>query len=126
MFSFTNIIAWQKAHLFTIHVYATTNKFPDSERYNIVSQFQRAAISIGANIAEGYGKLSKKDKLRFFNIAQGSLAECENYILISHSLKFINDDEFNKLSVLALDIEKLLNAYSNGIVKNIAISEKEE
>lgn len=123
MFSFAKILAWQKAHAFTLRVYAITKKFPETEKFNIVSQFQRAAVSIGANIAEGYGKLGKKDKLRFFNIAQGSIAECENYILISHDLNYITDNEFLELQTLAIETEKLLNSYCNGIVNNTAISD---
>lgn len=77
-FSFENIVAWQKAHKFVLNVYIITRHFPDEERFGLTSQFRRAAISIEANIAEGYKKLSKADKLRFFNISQGSLEECRN------------------------------------------------
>ena len=73
-FSFEKIIAWQKAHEFTIMVYNMTKTFPEEERFGLTSQFRRAAISLEANIAEGYKKLSKADKLRFFNISEGSLA----------------------------------------------------
>lgn len=81
--SFKDIIAWQKAHSFVLQVYKATNNYPIEERYGLCSQFQRAAVSIPANIAEGYRKLSNADKLRFMNIAQGSLEECRYYILLS-------------------------------------------
>ena len=68
--TFKDIIAWQKAYEFVLIVYRLTPKFPSSETYGLASQFQRAAVSIAANIAEGYKKLSKADKLRFMNIAQ--------------------------------------------------------
>ena len=93
MFDFRNIIAWQRAYAFSLEVYKVTCAFPEYEKYNIVSQFQRAAVSIAAIIAEGYKKLGKQDKLRFLNIAQGSLSECENYILLSYDLHYISDDE---------------------------------
>ena len=70
-----------KAHAFVLAFYATKKYFPDDEKFALVPQFQRAAVSIAANIAEGYRKLSKADKLRFFNIAQGSLEECRYYII---------------------------------------------
>ena len=78
--TFHEVKAWQKAHQFVLAFYKTKKLFPDDEKYALVPQFQRAAISIAANIAEGYKKVSKADKLRFFNIAQGSLEECRYYI----------------------------------------------
>ena len=124
MFDFRNISAWRCAYAFTLNVYEITRHFPDSEKFNIVSQFQRAAVSIPANIAEGYKKLGRNDKLRFFNIAQGSLSECENYILLSYDLKYINDEEFKKLKVLAEETEKVLNSYCKAILSNTAIKEE--
>ena len=74
--TFRDIIAWKRAHELVLMVYGVTKKFPQCERYSLTDQFQRAAISIPANIAEGYARLSKAEKLRFLNIAQGSLEEC--------------------------------------------------
>ena len=81
--NFHGIVAWQKAHEFVLMVYRETKNFPDFEKFGLCSQFQRAAVSIPANIAEGYKKMSKADKLRFYNIAQGSLEECRYYVLLS-------------------------------------------
>ena len=74
--SFMDLFAWQKAHQFVLMVYRFTNQYPVYERFGLCSQFQRAAVSIAANIAEGYKKTGKADKLRLMNIAQGSLEEC--------------------------------------------------
>ena len=82
--SFKEIYAWQKAHAFVVSVYQATKDFPLYERYGLCSQFQRAAVSIPANIAEGYRKDGMADKLRFLNIAQGSLEECRYYILLCY------------------------------------------
>ena len=82
--SFKDILAWKKAHEFVLNVYRATNDFPTHERFGLCSQFQRAAVSIPANIAEGYRKLSKADKLRFLNIAQGAWKSAD---IISFSLK---------------------------------------
>ena len=117
-FSFENIIAWQKSHLFTRYVYDITKHFPEDERYGLVSQFRRAAVSIGANIAEGYKKISKADKLRFLNIAEGSLAECENYIILSKDIEYINEKEYILFCQSAKEVSRLLTAYSNGIINN--------
>ena len=117
-FKFQDIRAWQKAHEFTKLVYEITKDFPEDEKYGLTSQFRRAAISIGTNIAEGYKKLSKADKLRFLNIAEGSMAECMNYIILSKELNFISDDQYEILCNTIENAGKLLTTYSNGIINN--------
>ena len=118
MFDFRNVIAWQRAHAFILEVYSVTRDYPETEKFNLVSQFQRAAVSVAANIAEGYKKLGQSDKLRFLNIAQGSLSECENYIIISYDLHYISEPEFYRLRVMAEETEKVLNAYCSGILNS--------
>ncbi|MBQ8608189.1 MAG: four helix bundle protein [Bacteroidaceae bacterium] len=113
--SFKDIVAWQKAHLFVLLVYRVTRSYPTEERFGLCSQFQRAAVSIPANIVEGYKKLSKADKLRFLNIAQGSLEECRYYILLSKDLNYISEDNYKELTTSIEDVSRLLNAYSKGI-----------
>jgi len=113
--SFKDIYAWQKAHAFVVMVYQTTKDFPSFERYGLCSQFQRAAVSIPANIAEGYRKDGMADKLRFLNIAQGSLEECRYYILLSYDLNYINNDLYNIMNASIEETSKLLNAYYRGI-----------
>ena len=120
-FSFENLIVWQKAHKFVLLAYKSTLHFPDDERFGLVSQFRRAAASITANIAEGYKKLSKADKLRFFNIAQGSLEECQNYIVLSHDLEYLTEDETDNMIISIEEASKLLNAYCSAIVADRAI-----
>lgn len=116
--SFKEIIAWKVAHAFVIKVYKTTNIFPEFERFGLSSQFQRAAISIPANIAEGYRKISKADKLRFMNIAQGSLEECRYYIILSKDLGYINEVTHKALEESIEETSRLLNAYCKGIINN--------
>ena len=86
--SFTEVEAWQLAHQFVLAVYSFTKSFPKEEIYCFISQFRRAAISIAANIAEGYKKRTKKDKIKFYNISQGSLEECRYYIILSKDLEY--------------------------------------
>ena len=119
--SFMDIKAWQFAHQFVIDVYTITRKFPDTERFGLCSQFQRAAVSIAANIAEGYKKLSKADKLRFFNISQGSLEECRYYILLSRDLGYIDNTSFDSLNTEIEKVSRFINAYCKGIIDNNAI-----
>ena len=80
-------------------------------------------MSIEANIAEGYKKLSKADKLRFMNISQGSTEECRDYILLSRDLKYIDEQQFSELYDLLEDASKMLYLYCNGIMNNNGIKE---
>ncbi len=114
---FQNIVAWQKAHEFVLLVYKETKSFPDYEKFGLCSQFQRAAVSIPANIAEGYKKLNRPDKLRFYNIAQGSLEECRYYIILSHDLGYIDETTFNNLTSSAEETSKLLTSYCKGLME---------
>ena len=122
-FSFEHIMAWQKAHRFTVLVYQVTRKFPADELFGLSSQFRRAAVSVEANIAEGYKKLSKADKLRFLNVSEGSLTECRNYIILSRDLGYIDSQQYELLYQSIIEASKLLTAYSKGILNNNGIKE---
>lgn len=110
---FEDIIAWQKARFFINHVYRVTNTFPPVERYGLTSQFQRAAVSIAANIAEGYKRMGREDKVRFFNYSQGSLEECRCYIYLANDFNYISTDEANQLISEIEETSKVLNGYMN-------------
>ena len=114
--NFTDLIVWQKAHEFVLETYKVTRDFPMEERFALCTQFQRAAVSIPANIAEGYKKLSKADKLRFLDIAEGSLEECRYYILLSRDLSYINNNTYNELIGSLEETSKLLNSYIRGVL----------
>ncbi len=122
-YTFKDIIAWQKAYDYCLYVYKISVNFPEFERFGLRSQFTRAAVSITANIAEGYKKLSKQDKLRFLNISQGSLEECRNYNLLSRDLGYINAEEYNSLEEKIEITSKFINAYCNGIINNNGVKE---
>jgi len=113
--TFEDIIVWQKAHQFVLDVYSKTEKFPKSEIYGLTSQFRRAAVSIPANIAEGFKKKSKADKVRFYNIAQGSTEECRYYIRLAHDLGYIAQDELKEILII---VSKLLDSYINGVLNS--------
>lgn len=116
--SFKDLVVWQKAHAFVLSVYKSTQKFPHSEQYGLSSQFQRAAVSIAANIAEGFRKLGISDKLRFMNISQGSLEECRYYIILSRDLNYISAQESDSLNEMIEIVSRMLNAYSQKIKEN--------
>ena len=77
---FEQLVAWQKAHALVLEVYRISKQFPDDERFGIISQLRRAAVSVPANIAEGFKRRSKPEKCRFYNIAEGSLEETRCYL----------------------------------------------
>ncbi len=109
---FEDVVVWQKAHQFTLGVYRLTQSFPKTEIYGLSSQFRRAAVSIPANFAEGFRKRGKADKVRFMNIAQGSLEECRYYLILTHDLGY---GEVTALNSLLEEVSKLLEAYSHAI-----------
>jgi four helix bundle protein len=117
--SFEELLVWQKAHEFVLLVYKITEDFPKHEIFGLTSQFRRAAVSIAANIAEGYKKKDYENKLNFLNIAHSSLEECRYYIILSKDLKYQNE---SKLIELIDETGKLLNAYSKAIVSNHSTS----
>ena len=106
--TFRDLIVWQKAHQYVLSVYKFTKTFPREEQFVLTSQYRRAAISIAANIVEGFKKKGKKDKLRFFNIAQGSLEECRYYEILSKDLEY---GDTIPLSLALEEVSKLLDAY---------------
>ena len=121
--TFRDLECWQKAHEFVLAVYSETKQFPEDERYGLTSQFRRAAVSIAANICEGYKKLSKADKLRFMNIAQGSLEECRYYIILSRDIEYIDQQTHDRLEFLINGASWKLNGYAEGISKNAGIGD---
>lgn len=111
--NFKELIVWQKAHQFVLEVYRFTRGFPTDEKFGLTSQIRRAAVSVPANIAEGFPKRGKNDKSRFFNIAQGSLEEVHYYLILANDLGY-GDSE--KLLNLYGEVGRLLNGYISAIL----------
>lgn len=118
--TFEDLIVWQKAHKFVLGVYKVTSGFPKAEVYGLTSQFRRAAVSITANIAEGFKRKHKLEKLRFLNIAQSSLEECRYYIRLSNDLGYTAE---NSLFSQIVEVSKLLEGYSGAISSKIRPSD---
>jgi len=116
--TFQDLLVWQKAHSFVLLVYEISETFPKSEMFGLTSQFRRASVSIAANIAEGFRKTGIRDKLRFYNIAQGSLEECRYFIILSKDLKYISDASYCQIVEILEESSKLLNSYCNAIVES--------
>jgi four helix bundle protein len=111
--TFQDLIVWEKAHKFVLSVYNLTSNFPKSEVYGLSSQFRRAAVSVPANIAEGFKKKGAADKAKFMNIAQGSLEECRYYLILSQDLGY--GDTSSLMSQLE-EISRLLTSYASCIL----------
>lgn len=86
--TFQDLLVWQKAHRFVLEVYTLTAAFPKQETYGLSLQMRRAAVSIPANIAEGFRRRSKPDKARFMNMAEGSLEECRYFLILAKDLGY--------------------------------------
>ena len=113
---FKDLIVWQKAHRFVLDVYKITASFPANELYCLTSQFRRAAISVPANIAEGFKRTYHKDKVRFLNIAQSSLEECRYYIILAADLAYCDcKDLQNSLE----EVSKLLESCKKSVESKI-------
>jgi len=117
--SFEELLVWQKAHAFVLDVYRETKNYPKEELYGLTSQFRNSARSVPSNIAEGYKKRGKADKLRFFNYAQGSLEESRYYVILSRDLAYISLDKYNHWIKQIIDISQLLNSYCESISKSM-------
>ena len=107
--SFEDLIVWRKSHQFVLAVYRLTEAFPRREMSGLAAQFRRAAVSIPANVAEGFKKRSKLDKVRYLNIAQGSLEECRYYLILSRDLGY---GDISALQPRCEEVSKLLESYS--------------
>lgn len=111
--SFRDLRVWQKAHQFVLAVYRYSESFPQGEKYGLAHQLRRAAVSIPANIAEGFGKRSRAEKARFLNIAEGSVEECRYYLILSQDLGYGSSES---LTATLEETSKLLNAYVRTIL----------
>lgn len=113
--SFRDLIVWQKAHQFVLSIYKLTQAFPKEELYGLTSQLRRAAVSIAANIAEGFRKRGKADKARFMNIGEGSVDECLYYLILAKDLGYCETD---KLQHDLDEISRMLRAYHSSIINS--------
>ena len=110
--SLEDLIVWQKAHAWVLAAYPFSARFPQQEIYALTSQLRRAAISIPANIAEGFKKTGVADKRRFMNIAQGSLEECRYYLILARDLGY---GDISQLLPQLEEVSRLLDAYTRAI-----------
>ena len=111
--NFQDLVVWQKAHELVLDVYRLTRSFPKEETYGLTSQLRRSAVSIAANIAEGFKKKGRNDKIRFLNIAQGSLEETRYYLILSRDLHY---GETAPTLEKLVEVSRMLEGYMSSIL----------
>ena len=108
--SFEQLVVWQQCQDLAISIYKYTGPFPKEEVSALTSQLRRAASSISANIAEGFGRTSVKDKLHFYTMVYGSLLEVKNFLYLANRLTYISDLDLRELLAQCTSCQKLINA----------------
>ena len=108
MQNYKELKVWEKAHMFTLHVYRFSDSFPKTETYGLTNQLRRASSSIAANIAEGCGKKTQPDLANFLNVSLGSANEAEYFVLLAKDLNYLSVQNFEELNKLVNEIKAML------------------
>lgn len=118
MHNFNNLKIWQLAIELAKEIYRTTESYPKEEIYALISQMQRAAVSIPSNIAEGAGRETDKDFSHFLSIALGSSFELYTQIVLSKEIGYIDHTQTEKLQKMTIELQKMITAYKKKIDNN--------
>jgi four helix bundle protein len=113
--SFRDLEVWQRAHVLVLEIYRLTNAYPRTEQFGVVSQLRRAAYSIPANIAEGFGRRSTKELLQCLAIANGSLEEVRYFLLLSRDLRYLPTNEFSKMERELKAVAEMMSALARSL-----------
>lgn len=114
---FTDMDVWQDSHQLTLEVYRITKAFPKDELFALTNQLRRAAVSVPSNLAEGFNRLSLKEKIQFYSISLGSLSEVQSQIMLAKDLGYMSKEELMKLLVSSESIHKQLV----GLIKSLRL-----
>ncbi len=106
--SFTDLHAWKEAHKLVLMIYEITKLFPSTEQFGLTNQLRRAVVSITSNIAEGFSKGSRKEKLQFYRTALSSLTEIQNQLLIARDVQYMNKEKFVEIAHQSVRTQKLI------------------
>jgi four helix bundle protein len=115
-FYFEKLEVWKNARVFVKDIYKVTEIFPATEQFGITNQIRRAALSVTANIAEGFSRQSNKEKSRFINIAYSSTWEIINFLVLSNDLNYLSENDYQKLRGDIEYISNQLNALYNKLI----------
>jgi four helix bundle protein len=114
---FEDLVAWQEAQKLAVLVHKLTDTFPGHEQFGLTSQIRRAAVSVSANIAEGFGRSTVQDKLHFYTMSYGSLLETKNFAYLASRLDYIDQRSLDSMLAQALSCQKILNALKRSLKK---------
>ncbi|MBK0369205.1 four helix bundle protein [Flavobacterium agrisoli] len=115
MSTFRKLLIWQKSMTLVTKIYQETKHFPKEEIFGLTSQLRRSSISIPSNIAEGFGRETNKDFLRFLNISIGSLFEMQTQLEIAKNISYINNEQFNNLYEDSREVERMIVSFTKKI-----------
>lgn len=117
--SYRDLIVWQKSILLVKQIYQLTKNFPEDEKFGLISQMRRASVSVPSNIAEGQGRRTTGDYIRFISNAEGSLAELDTQLIISIELSYTTKENTREMFLLMSEIRKMLNALRRTLMTKI-------
>jgi four helix bundle protein len=120
---FSDLTVWQRAHELALETYRLTEKFPRSEQFGIVSQVRRAAASVAANIAEGFGRRTTKELLRCLQISRGELEETRYFFMLSRDLGHIPTTDFENMNDRCESVGQLINALGRSLKEHLQAKE---
>lgn len=106
---FTDLTVWQEAHKLSVAIYKLTEKFPKNEQYSLTSQLRRAASSVSANIAEGFGRHSAKDQEHFYVMSSGSLYELRDHLYLAKDVGYVSQEVHQSFNDHAIKVHQLLH-----------------
>jgi len=115
--NFTDLYTWKEGHKLVLMIYKLTATFPEKERFGLVSQMNRAVISFTSNIAEGFTRIGKKDKINFYYMAKSSLTELQNQLLVCKDLGYVSEENFNPIWEQTIVVHKLVTGLIKGVNK---------
>ncbi len=113
---FRDLTVWQRAYALTLDLYRVTKKFPKDEAFGMTSQIRRAAVSVPANIAEGYERHHRKEYLQFLFVAKGSLGELETCLMLAQDIGYLTKDDFDRVIATRHETMKMLQ----GLIKSLS------
>lgn len=117
--SYRDLEVWQKGRDLVVRIYRLTQVLPNTEKFGLISQLQRAAVSVPANIAEGWSRGHTKEYMRFLSIARGSLAEVETYLLLCIDLQYIEEARLTELLAATDQLGRMLNALQRSLREHV-------
>ena len=111
--SFTDLNAWKEGHRLVLEVYNLSKAFPKDEQFGLTNQIRRAVVSVTSNIAEGFSRMSYREKSQFYSMALGSLTEVQSQLIVARDLFYVSNSEFTTIAEKAITVNKLIN----GLIK---------